>query len=74
MPANNIPSMDEPILPAEGTEDYWRAQSDARTLTEAEAVKADAKRTRFALAVLKKDAEARDKALAQLKKAAKKDQ
>lgn len=55
-----------PAMPKEGTEEYWRAHSDANTLTEAEAIKADKKRSDNALAVLKKGEEQRKKALAQL--------
>jgi len=64
----SIVTMDTPLMPKEGSEDYWRAQNDARTLTESEAIKADDKRRRMALAVLQKDNEAREKALASLKK------
>lgn len=69
----SMDDMDEDdMMPKEGTDDYWKARADANTVTEAEAIKADPKRMRMALAILKKDSAARSAALKRLQAASKK--
>lgn len=54
------------------SEEYWRAQSDARTLVEAESVKADGKRLSAATEILNQQEEARKAAIKSATSAAKK--
>ena len=47
------------------TEEYWQAQSDARTLIDSESIKADSTRLTNATEILKQQEEARKAAIKQ---------
>ena len=59
-----------PLKP--GTEEYWQAESDARTLIRAQEIKADSSRLTNANAILQAEQEATKKAAAEAKRAVKK--
>ena len=58
-------------LPKPNTEEYWQAQSDARTLIEAQSIQANATRLAGASAVPQEQESARKAALASANRAAK---
>lgn len=64
----DFPTPPSPALEDPNNEEYWRAQSDANTLKNAEAIKADESRSKAARYMLEKEASEREAALASLKK------
>jgi hypothetical protein len=62
----DFPSAPRPSLSDETSDDYWQARSDARTLKEAEAIKADSSRSEGARFMLEQEEAERQAALEQL--------